>query len=221
MRGRRRTARRAFLRWWSVAAERAHPVTRSRRRHRRRVDRADPGRGRTSSSSLFRLRFRFGCMQHLRRVIEGHLLLLRLRRRRHSALVRRRRGCSTVRFGPGRLAATKESSVGVVRAARRSLARQFLRRRLRLTLTLVDTLQRLPWPLIVLLLCAFRNRGVRTTALIQRRRRSATRIPRFRSALVASTKTKERAEATLATLHLRRAVPLSLRLARHRQRLCP
>jgi hypothetical protein len=35
-----------------------------------------------------------------------------------------------------------------------------------------------------LLLCAFRNRGVRTTALIQRRGRSAARIPRFRSALV-------------------------------------
>jgi hypothetical protein len=37
---------------------------------------------------------------------------------------------------------------------------------LRFTLALVNTFQRLPWPLIVLLLCAFRNRGVRTTALM-------------------------------------------------------
>jgi hypothetical protein len=34
-----------------------------------------------------------------------------------------------------------------------------LRRRLRFTLALVNTFQRLPWPLIVLLLCAFRNRN--------------------------------------------------------------
>ena len=195
MRGRRRPARRAFLRWWSVATERAHPVTRTRRRHRRRVDGADPGRWRTSSSSLFRLRLRFGRMQHLRRVIEGHLLLLGLGGRRCSALVR---------------------------AAGRSLARELVRRHLRFTLTLIATLQRLPWPPVVLLLDSFRNRRVRTTALVQRRGGSAARTPRFRAALVTSAaEAKERTKAALATLHLRWAVPLSLRLGRHRQRLCP